>query len=118
MMVDLLESSSRPLGTGMSSNSLRWGRLGDDAQAERTRAIMNAAAIRRIRGTSWRPCYCRLGLGAKLLTALAIVVAFARCAGAQVPPIGAEGAAFAPEPDERQLWTAAGRESEAIARAG
>ena len=59
-----------------------------------------------------------MGLGAKLLTALALVLALAGCAGAQVSPIGADGAPFALELDERELWTAAGRESEAIARAG
>ena len=49
---------------------------------------------------------------------MAVVLALAGCAGAQVPPIGADGAAFALELDERELWSAAGRESEAIARAG
>jgi len=81
-------------------------------------AIMQVVARRRIRGTSWRSCYCRLGRGAKLLTGLAALVALAGCAGARVPPIGADGRPFAPEPDERELWDAAGREAEAIARAG
>jgi hypothetical protein len=33
MMVDLLQFSTRPLGTGISSNSLRWTRGGEDAHA-------------------------------------------------------------------------------------
>ncbi len=51
------------------------------------------------------------------MAALAALLALAGCADAHLTPIGEGGAAFSPDPDERALWDAAGREAEAIARA-
>ena len=51
------------------------------------------------------------------MAALAALLALGGCAGARLTPIGEGGAAFSPDPDERALWDAAGREAEAIARA-
>src|SRR3972149_6202140 len=75
MMVDLFISRVRPFGTGMSSNSLRCGRGGDDAQAVRVSTIAVSTRKRRMSGTSWRPSYSRWGTGARFLTWLIGVLA-------------------------------------------
>src|SRR5260370_42298745 len=51
MTVDRLQSSSRPFGTGISSNSLRWARGGEDAHAVTIDTIVRKMRSRRIGGS-------------------------------------------------------------------
>src|SRR5260370_42228883 len=51
MTVDRLQSSSRPFGTGISSNSLRWARGGEDAHAVTVDTIVRKMRSRRIGGS-------------------------------------------------------------------
>jgi hypothetical protein len=66
MMVDFSMSTLRPLGTGMSSNSLRWTR-GDDAHAERARTATDNMNRRRMGSSSSRQSYKRVLSRSKLL---------------------------------------------------
>src|SRR3990172_5661046 len=118
MMVDLFMSRVRPFGTGMSSNSLRCGRGGDDAQAVRVSTIAVSTRKRRMSGTSWPPSYSRRGTGAKFLTWLMLVSLLAGCASTNVPPMGYRGQPFRPEADERAMWSQAEKEEEKLAKTG
>src|SRR5260370_18131925 len=51
MTVDRLQPSSRPFGTGISSNSLRWARGGEDAHAVTVDTIVRKMRSRRIGGS-------------------------------------------------------------------
>jgi len=46
------------------------------------------------------------------------VALLAGCASTHVPPMGYQGKAFRPEPDERQLWSDADKEEEKLAKLG
>src|SRR5262245_23430426 len=116
MTVDLFRSSVSPLGTGMSSNSLRGAR--EDAQAVSVRAIAVRSSRPRMGGTSWRVSYRRRGAGAKLLAGLLLVALLAGCASTNVPPMGYQGKPFHPESDERALWSQAVKEEDKLAKTG
>src|SRR5215471_2086375 len=50
MIVDLFRSRVRPFGTGISSNSLLWGRGGEDAHAVRIRTTADTTSHCRMLG--------------------------------------------------------------------
>src|SRR5215467_14476147 len=118
MMVDLFRSTVRPLGTGMSSNSLRWARGGLDAQAVAASRHRDKARMRRIAGTSWQSSYNRWGWTSKFLAWTLVAALLSGCASTHVPPMGYQGKTFRPEPDERKLWSDAEKEEEKLAKVG
>ena len=54
--------------------------------------------------TSWQSSYNQWGWATKFLAWTLVVALLAGCASTHVPPMGYQGKAFRPEPDERQLW--------------
>src|SRR3970040_112577 len=118
MMVDLLRSTVRPLGTGMSSNSLRWTRVGLDAQAVAASRQSDRTRMRRMASTSWRSSYNQWGWSTKFLAWTLVTPLLSGCASPSVPPMGYQGKPFRPEADERQLGSAAEKEEEKLAKLG
>src|SRR5215470_2404200 len=114
--VDLLRSTVRPFGTGMSSNSLRCTRGGFDAQAVAARRQSAMTRTRRMASTSCATWYSRAGGAPKFLAALLVIFPLAGCASTDVPPMGYQGRPFQPDADERQLWSDAAREEEKLAK--
>src|SRR5712692_10426792 len=111
-------STVSPLGTGMSSNSLRCTRGGLDAQAVAARRQSERARTRRMASTSCASWYSRRGWPAKFLAWLLVISLLAGCASSQVPPMGYQGKPYRPEPDEKQLWSDAEKEEEKLAKLG
>ena len=68
--------------------------------------------------TSWQSSYNQWGSATKFLAWTLVVVLSAGCASTHVPPMGYQGKAFRPEPDERQLWSDADKEEEKLAKLG
>src|SRR5262245_66335855 len=118
MMVDLFRSTVRPLGTGISSNSLRWTRGGLDAQAVTVTRHSDSTRKRRMASTSWRTSYYRWGWPTKFLAGFLAVTLLAGCASTNIPPMGYQGKTFRPETDERKLWRDAETGEEKIGRRG
>src|SRR5712692_3630757 len=71
MIVERFRSTARPLGTGMSSNSLRCTLGGVDAHAVSARTVTDRTRNRRMGSTSWRSSYRPRGRGPKFLEARA-----------------------------------------------
>ncbi len=82
MIVERFRSTARPLGTGMSSNSLRCGREADDAHPARITSEIASTVTRRIRVTSCGSCYRRPARAAKLLAVVGVIFAVGGCASA------------------------------------
>src|SRR6202171_2328420 len=118
MMVDLLRSTVRPLGTGISSNSLRWTRGGWDAQAVAAKRQSDRARIRRMASTSWRSSYYRWGWPTKFLAWTLVGALLSGCASTSVPPRAYQGKPVRPEPDERKLWADAEKEEQKLTKLG
>src|SRR5512134_972711 len=108
MMVDLSMSTVRPLGTGMSSNSLRCDLVGDDAQAVRVSMITETMSVRRMGSTSSRLSYRRRGRASKFLTPFLVIFLLAGGASGGIPS----------EPDEWALRDRADLEEERLLKAG
>src|SRR3989304_4536533 len=111
-MVDLLRSTVRPLGTGMSSNSLRWTRGGLDGQAGAASRQSDRTRMRGMTSTSWRPSYNQWGWSTKFLAWTLVTALLSGCASTSVPPMGYQGKPFRPAADERQARSRAGKEEE------
>src|SRR6267143_3110838 len=116
--VDRLMSTVSPLGTGMSSNSLRCTRGGLDAQAVAARRQSEMARTRRTASTSCASSYSRGGRPTKFLAVLLVISLLAGCASTSVPPMGYQGQPYRPEADEKQLWSEAEKEEEKLAKLG
>src|SRR4029453_9215785 len=108
MMVDLSMSTVRPLGTGMSSNSLRCGRDGDDAQAVRVNMITETMSARRMGSTSSRPSYRGERPPTKLLRPMLVICLLAGYVSTAIPS----------EVDKQTLRDQADREEERLLRTG
>src|SRR6266566_860366 len=67
MIVDRFRSTASPLGTGMSSNSLRWTLGGVEAHAVSASAVTERMRNRRMGSTSWRRSYFPWGPPPKFL---------------------------------------------------
>src|SRR6266542_1223483 len=118
MTVDLLRSTVRPFGTGMSSNSVRWTRGGADAQAVAATRQSDNTRTRRMSSTSWRTSYSRWGLAAKFLTWVLLGCLVSSCASINVPPMGYQSKPFRPEADERKVSGDTEKEEEKLAKLG
>src|SRR6266536_713676 len=118
MMVDLFKSRLRPFGTGMSSNSLRWGRGGEDAHAVRVTTMAERTSKCRMAGTSSAPSYNQRGRRTKFLVWLLLVALPQGCAPSPVLPVGDQGRPFPAEADERALWGQAEKEEDKLAKTG
>src|SRR5262249_59177440 len=94
--VDLLRSTVRPLGTGMSSNSLRCTRGGFDAQAVAARRQSEMTRTRRMASTSCASWYSPRGGPAKFLAALLVIFLLTGGASTDVSPMGYQGRPFQP----------------------
>src|SRR5262249_40831651 len=118
MMVDLFRSTVRPLGTGISSNSLRWTFGGLDAQAVMVTRQSDNTRKRRMASTSRATSYYRWGWPTKFLAGFLALALLSGCASTNIPPMGYQGKPFRPEPDERKLWSDAEKEEEKLAKLG
>ena len=68
--------------------------------------------------TSWRSSYNQWGWSTKFLAWTLVTALLSGCASTSVPPMGYQGKPFRPEADERQLWSAAEKEEEKLAKLG